>query len=154
MTSTLSIADRLVGTWTLTAFSLVIDGQPPIPPMGPNVKGYASWSADGWMSFLIETADRQPYDRPEPDGGSDAQTIAAARTFLAYAGPYTVDAAAGRIAQTVQHCLIPNWAGDVHLRAARFPADNQLELTSDPGPTPAGPGRFVLAFTRRPPTAV
>lgn len=154
MASSSSIADRLVGTWTVVAFCLTIDGLPPIAPMGEGAQGYASWGADGWMSFLVEAADRQPYDRPEPDGGTDAQTIAAARTFLAYAGRYTVDEAAGQIRTTLRHCLIPNWVGDVHLRTVRFAGDDALELTSDPFPTPAGPGRFALAFARRPATEI
>ena len=154
MTSTASLSDRLVGTWTLTAFTLVIDGQPPIPPMGPNVKGYASWGSDGWMSFLIEAADRPLWDEPSPDGGTDAQTIAAARTFLAYAGAYTLDEAAGTIAQRLQHCLIPNWVGDLHVRLVHFPADDLLVLISDLAPTSVGMGRFVLKFARRPATAL
>ncbi|WP_237152060.1 lipocalin-like domain-containing protein [Oryzibacter oryziterrae] len=154
MTHTSSIADRLVGTWTLTGFTLQVEGLPPILPMGPNVKGYGSWGADGWMSFLVETAERPLWDSPAPDGGTDAQTIAAARSLLAYAGPYTIDEAAGTIAQRLQHCLIPNWVGDVHLRSVRFPGDGQMELTSDPSPTPAGAGRFVLTFTRRPATVL
>lgn len=154
MDRTSPLADRLIGTWTLTSFALVVDGGPTIAPMGPDVAGYATWGGDGWMSFLIEAAGRPLYDRPAPDGGTDAQTIAAARTFLAYAGPYTVDEPTGSVSQRLRHCLVPNWVGDVHVREVRFLADDRIELSSDAVQTPGGEGRFVLAFDRRAATAI
>lgn len=144
------LAEWIQGTWDLRSFTLESDDQPALPVMGDRATGFVTYGADGWMAFQISAADRVPYDIQDLDGGTPEQTVAAARTFLAYAGPYEVNEAEGWVAQTVAMCLIPNWIGDVHQRHVDREADGGMMLTSDPLPMPPGlpPHRLVLRFRR------
>nr|WP_319566584.1 lipocalin-like domain-containing protein [uncultured Rhodoferax sp.] len=144
-----ALAQQLQGTWTLQAFTLDNNAGGQIAPMGPNPIGYVTYGSDGWMSFQISAAQRQPYDAPTQDGGSTDQTLAAARSFLAYAGPYTVNEAQGAVVQQVAQCLIPNWVGDAHTRYITLDDNQGLMLTSDPFPIGEVMHKVVLRFRRR-----
>lgn len=143
------LSRRMVGTWLLDSFSLDTDAGAQIFPMGRAASGYVSYGADGWMSFQISASGRQPYDVPMQDGGSTEQTVAAARSFLAYAGHYTVDEARGTVSQQVEQCLIPNWVGDLHTRHVTLEGGRGLVLASDPFPISETPHRVVLRFKAR-----
>ncbi|MBZ8142899.1 hypothetical protein CLD22_23770 [Rubrivivax gelatinosus] len=146
------LSRRLVGTWLLESFSLVSDAGTQIFPMGRAASGYVSYSDDGWMSFQVSASGRQPYDVPMQDGGSTEQTVAAARSFLAYAGPYTVDEVQSTVSQQVEQCLVPNWVGDLHVRHVTLDGAGGLVLASDPFPIGPTPHRVVLRFQARPAT--
>jgi len=145
-----SFAQQLLGTWVLEAFTLNSNAGSSVELMGPAPSGYLTYGADGWMSFQIAAQNRQPYDVPDLGGGTPEQTLAAARSFLAYAGPYTVDEAAACVVHHVQHCLIPNWVGDAHKRNVTLLAQGGLILTSDPFPIDHTLHTLVLCFGRPP----
>jgi len=145
---------RLLGTWVLDSFTLDSDAGDQIAPMGPNPVGYVTYGKDGWMSFQVSAAQRQFYEVPTQDGGSIDQTLAAARSFLAYAGPYTVDEAQAAVSQQVAYCLIPNWVGDVHKRYVRFDDSHGLTLSSDPFPIGNVMYKVVLRFHAREATSL
>lgn len=145
-----TLTQWLTGTWTLERFALESEAGESIEPMGADARGYVAYGADGWMSFLVEAANRQPYDIPDLNGGTPDQTIAAARSFLAYAGTYRVDDAAGCVVQRVEHCLLPNWVGEDHKRYIAATGDDGLTLTSDPFPLGGAMHRIALRFRRRP----
>jgi len=143
------LSQWIQGTWTLVSFILEGDAGHGIAVMGPGATGYVAYGADGWMSFQISAADRKPFDVPDMNGGTPEQTIAAARSFLAYAGPYEVDETGEFVIQHVAQCLIPNWIGDAHKRYVARGGDNGLTLSSDPFPIDGAPHRLVLRFDRR-----
>ncbi|MBK1615809.1 hypothetical protein CKO44_20335 [Rubrivivax gelatinosus] len=143
------LSRRLPGTWVLDSFSLDDEQGPQVYPMGRAALGYVSYGADGWMSFQISVSERRRYDEPTQDGGSVEQTVAAARSYLAYAGPYTVDEAQRTVSQKILQCLIPNWGGDVHTRHATLDGDHGLVLRSDPFPMGDRMHRVVLRFQAR-----
>jgi hypothetical protein len=86
------------------------------------------------------------------NGGTQEQTIAAARSFLTYSGAYKVDDADAFVVHHVEHCLLPNWVGDDHKRYIVTTGSDGLTLTSDPFPVAGAMLKIVLRFRRRPAT--
>jgi hypothetical protein len=90
------------------------------------------------VSVQIAGADRPRYDIPDVAGGTDAQTLAAARSLFAYAGGFEVDEEAGIVYHDLQFSLIPNWIGSRQKRYITKEAENVLVLRADPARM--GPG--------------
>ncbi|MDR2771581.1 MAG: lipocalin-like domain-containing protein, partial [Clostridiales Family XIII bacterium] len=106
--------------------------------MGPGATGFISYADDGWVSVQIAGADRTRYDIPDVAGGTDAQTLAAARSLFAYAGTFEVDEENGIVYHNLQFSLIPNWIGSKQKRYITKESETVLVLSADPARM--GPG--------------
>ncbi|MDR2355014.1 MAG: lipocalin-like domain-containing protein [Clostridiales Family XIII bacterium] len=125
-------AEWLKGTWKLDSFTGTDADGESIDMMGPGATGFISYSDDGWVSVQIAGADRPRYDIPDVAGGTDAQTLAAARSLFAYAGTFAVDEENGIVYHSLQFSLIPNWIGSRQKRRITKESENVLVLTADP----------------------
>jgi hypothetical protein len=77
-------AKQLVGSWKLTSWTIqVIDGEA-TQPFGPNPKGRAVFTPDGFSAFMIARSDRKP-------ATSDADSAALLKSLMVYTGKFTVD---------------------------------------------------------------
>ena len=77
-------AKQLVGSWKLTSWTIqVIDGEA-TQPFGPNPKGRAVFTLDGFSAFMIARSDRKP-------ATSDADSAALLKSLMVYTGKFTVD---------------------------------------------------------------
>ena len=77
-------AKKLVGSWKLTSWTIqVIDGEA-TQPFGPNPKGRAVFTPDGFSAFMIARPDRKP-------ATSDADSAALIKSLMVYTGKFTVD---------------------------------------------------------------
>ena len=77
-------AKQLVGSWKLTSWTIqVIDGEA-TQPFGPNPKGRAVFTLDGFSAFMIARPDRKP-------ATSDADSAALLKSLMVYTGKFTVD---------------------------------------------------------------
>jgi len=77
-------AKQLVGSWKLTSWTIqVIDGEAS-QPFGPNPKGRAVFTLDGFSAFMIARSDRKP-------ATSDADSAALLKSLMVYTGKFTVD---------------------------------------------------------------
>ena len=77
-------AKQLVGSWKLTSWTIqVIDGEA-TQPFGPNPKGRAVFTPDGFSAFMIARPDRKP-------ATSDAESAALLKSLMVYTGKFTVD---------------------------------------------------------------
>ena len=77
-------AKQLVGSWKLTSWTIqVIDGEAS-QPFGPNPKGRAVFTPDGFSAFMIARSDRKP-------ATSDADSAALLKSLMVYTGKFTVD---------------------------------------------------------------
>lgn len=124
-------SEWLKGTWMLESFIATGDDDT-IHPMGKGATGFICYSDDGWMSVQIIKADRMRYTTPDVEGGTDVETLAAARSLFAYAGKYTVDEENAIVYHNLQFSLIPNWIGSTQKRYITRESDNILVLGSDP----------------------
>ena len=77
-------AKQLVGSWKLTSWTIqVIDGEA-TQPFGPNPKGRAVFTPDGFSAFMIARPDRKPVT-------SDADSAALLKSLMVYTGKFTID---------------------------------------------------------------
>ena len=116
----------------LDSFTAADEGGEVIDCMGAGATGFICYSGDGWMSVQIIRQDRQRYSVPDVEGGTDEQTLSAARGLFAYAGEYTVDEENAIVYHHLQFSLIPNWIGSKQKRYITRESDNVLILTADP----------------------
>ena len=128
----------LKGTWMLDSFTAADEDGEVIDIMGAGATGFICYSDDGWMSVQIVKPDRLRYDIPDVEGGTDEQTLSAARGLFAYAGKYTVDEENAVVYHHLQFSLIPNWIGSKQKRYITRESDTVLILSADP--VRMGPG--------------
>lgn len=131
-------SEWLKGTWRLESFTATDEEGEVIDLMGAGATGFLSYSSDGWVSVQIIRAGRMRYDIPDVEGGTDEQTLSAARGLFAYAGKYTVDEENAIVYHHLEFSLIPNWIGSKQKRYITKESENVLVLTADPARM--GPG--------------
>jgi len=133
-------AGDLVGTWALVEW-VVRRGERAVHPFGPDATGHLLYGADGHMSAALAAPGRVPFASGDPLGGTDAERAAAAATYLAYGGTWSVEG--GRVVHRVRTSLYPNWVGTEQVRRARLEGE-ELVLS-----TPVGrAGEAVLRWRR------
>ena len=131
-------SEWLIGTWMLDSFTATDEEGEIIDVMGTGVTGFICYSDNGWMSVQAVRLDRLSYDIPDIQGGTDEQTISAARGMFTYAGRYTVDEENAIVYHHLEFSLIPNWIGSTQKRYMTKESDTVLILSADPVRT--GPG--------------
>jgi hypothetical protein len=116
-----TLRDDILGTWELNSYNLSDRSTRLVKhPLGTDATGLLVYSADGYMSVQIMRARRTRYDHPDTDGGSAAQTAAAASGYLAYSGPFDVDESTHTLRHHTAVSLIPNWLDGPLLRQAAY----------------------------------
>jgi hypothetical protein len=126
-----SIAERLVGTWSLVNYLASGEDGAVVHPMGESLSGLLAYGADGFVGVQIMQVGR-PRWRRSPTGRDRAtERVTAADGYLAYSGTYEVDEEAQAVVHRMQVALVPNWVGTAQRRAVAFDGD-RLELTAEP----------------------
>jgi hypothetical protein len=119
-------AGELVGTWKLvSASSVTAKGQRNETPYGTGPAGWLTYFADGRMTSLISYGGRKPL-RAIPQVEEQAEAF---KTFLAYAGRYTLSP--GKVIHHVEISSIPNYVGKDLVRDIKFQGE-QIVLTTPP----------------------
>ena len=77
-------AKQLAGSWKLNSWTIQIIGGEATEPFGPNPKGRAVFTPDGFSAFMIARPDRKP-------ATSDADSAALLKSLMVYTGKFTVD---------------------------------------------------------------
>jgi hypothetical protein len=77
-------ARQLAGSWTLNSWTIQIVGGELTEPFGPNPKGRAVFTPDGYVAFVIAAPNRKP-------AANDEGSAALLKTLLAYTGKFTID---------------------------------------------------------------
>lgn len=128
------IRDRLLGAWKLVKFEGWTGAGRPYSPMGRTATGYIVYTPDGHVSVNLSRGDRPPVapDRPWHQM-DDATLLPLARAYMAYAGPFEVDEERAVARHHFEMCLDPTMIGTLQERHIRFPADDLLELSVEPG---------------------
>jgi hypothetical protein len=74
----------LVGSWKLTSWTIQIVGGDATEPFGPNPRGRAVFTPDGYVVFIIVGANRKP-------ATNNDETAALLKSLLVYTGKFTID---------------------------------------------------------------
>jgi hypothetical protein len=77
-------ARQLVGSWKLTSWTIQIVGGDATEPFGPNPKGRALFTPDGFAAFIIVGANRKP-------ATNNDETAALLKSLLVYTGKFIID---------------------------------------------------------------
>ncbi|MFS0732977.1 lipocalin-like domain-containing protein [Microbacterium sp. 1P10UB] len=134
---TISVND-LVGAWRLVSVTEIFDDGERKPEFGPNADGYLSYSPNGIVSAVLGSMDRQPIGTGDPQSGTAEQIASLARTFLAYAGPFTIDPDTDTVTHHIDIALFADWQGGNQIR--HFRAEND-QLIAQGSPRTGDDGR-------------
>jgi lipocalin-like protein len=122
----------LVGTWKLvSALSTTAKGERNETPYGPSPVGFLTYTEGGWVSALISYGGRKPIS---VGGGSAVrleEQAEAFKTFLAYAGRYTVSG--DTVTHHVEISSIQSYVGKDLVRSVKSHGDN-ITLITPPAP--------------------
>jgi Lipocalin-like domain len=77
-------ARQLAGSWKLSSWTIQIIGGEVTEPFGPNPKGRAVFTPDGFSAFMIARPDRKP-------ATNDADSAALLKSLMVYTGKFTID---------------------------------------------------------------
>jgi hypothetical protein len=77
-------AKQLAGSWKLNSWTIQILGGEVTNPFGPNPKGRAVFTPDGYVAFVIVAANRKA-------AANNEESAALLKTLLAYTGKFTID---------------------------------------------------------------
>jgi len=121
--------DKLVGTWKLvSASSTTSKGEPSEPPYGLDPVGFLTYTTDGRVTALISYGGRKPLS-----GGGGALGLAeqaeAFKTFLAYAGRYTLNG--DKVTHHIEISSIQNYVDRDLVRSVKF-VDDRITLVTPP----------------------
>ena len=134
----------LVGTWRLVSYvGEEVPSGVRSDVMGAHPIGYINYGRDGRMIVIIVGSERK---RPAGPVATPEEAAALMRSMLAYAGTYTVDAAA----KTVTHHVDVSWdetrTGQSLMRTYSLNGD-RLTLLTDPSNDPATGRKTVRTVT-------
>ena len=121
--------NRLVGTWRLTSWENQDSAGKITFPVGRDARGYIIYTADGYVSVQIMTAQRQRFAADDLLQGSTDEKARAAETFIAYCGRYEL--ASDTVIHHVELSLFPNWVGTRQVRRIEMAGD-RLTLSAGP----------------------
>jgi hypothetical protein len=121
--------DALVGAWRLVSYEArTADGEVS-HPLGRDALGYIMYTADGHMSVDIMSANRTNYASGDLRGGTVAEKLAAAETYISYCGRYELQG--DRVVHHVEVAFFPNRVGTSQERTFKI-SDDTLSLTTPP----------------------
>jgi hypothetical protein len=126
--------DRLIGTWKLVSWQVVVENEAPREEFGQHPKGYLILTREG-RSMVITTAEhRQP-------GMEDSRRAALQKSMVAYTGKYRVEG--GDFITLVDVSWNEAWDGTEQRRHFRIEGDKLLIETA-PGPSILDPGKSEI----------
>jgi hypothetical protein len=117
----------VVGAWRLVSYETETPDGRRTEPLGPNVEGLAVYLANGRVSIQFMKRDRPRFRSEDAWRGTLEEERAAFEGFFAYAGRYTLDAAASTVTHHVEICSAPNYVGTDLVRTFSL-AGNRLTL--------------------------
>ncbi len=137
--------DNLVGTWKLvSASSTTSAGERNETPYGLNPAGLLTYTLDGRMNAMISYGGRKSLS---VGGGTLEEQADAFKTFLAYAGRYTLSD--DKVIHRVEISSIQTYVGKNLVRGVKFQGD-RITLTTPPTPVSGKTQVFELTWERLP----
>jgi len=117
--------DRLVGAWQLlSASSTTLSGDRDQAPYGSNPSGLLTYTEDGRVIAMISYGGRKPLPA---GGGSFEEQAQAFKSFLAYAGRYTL--AGDKVTHRIEISSVQNYVDRDLIRKVRFEDDRMILVT-------------------------
>jgi len=136
-------SNKLVGTWKLvSASSTTSAGERSETPYGLNPVGFLTYIGDGRVAAMISYGGRKPLSG---GGGTVDEQADAYKTFLAYAGRYTLGD--DKVTHHVEISSIETYVGKNLVRSIQFEGD-RITLVTPPTPVNGKIQTFELIWER------
>ena len=119
----------LVGTWRLLSWETKRADGTIDYPFGARAVGFIIYTDDGYMSVVIASSERDPFEANDLLGGSAGEKAQAAETYLSYCGRY--EYRGDSVVHHVELSLFPNWSGHDQERSVQL-RENRLTLEASP----------------------
>jgi hypothetical protein len=123
------VVNPLVGTWSLISAEARSENNDVSYVFGRNAVGCLIYSANGYMSLAIMSANRQLFSCEDLARASVMEKAAAAETYTAYSGTYELQG--DRVIHHVKLSFFPNWV-DNDLERIFHLAGDTLTLKTPP----------------------
>jgi hypothetical protein len=137
-------ADELVGTWKLvSASSTTSTGERIEAPYGVGPVGYLTYTADGRINSVISYGGRKPLSM---GGGKIEEQVEAFKTFLAYAGRYSLSG--DKVIHHIEVSSIQNYVDRDLIRTVKFEGD-RITLITPPTPVNGKVQTIELVWQRQ-----
>jgi hypothetical protein len=143
------LAATLVGAWQLVSWTIEYPADGRVTqPFGPEPEGLLTYTADGYMSAVMQRPGRARLSRNDPQAVSDAEKAAAFAGYLHYAGTWHV--AGGCVVHDVALAMNPNLLGTRQVRSVALD-DERLVLGAEEAlDAPGATRRHRIAWRRAP----
>ena len=136
------VAADLVGTWRLVSWEIVsADGVS--HPMGPDALGYLSYNRGGRVFVQVMRRNRGELTDDGVVAASADQLRDVLGGYLAYAGSYQVDSAAGTVTHRIECALLPAAVGTDLTRWIELDGSRLTLHLTPPAATEPGTGSRV-----------
>lgn len=123
---------QLVGTWRLVSYETRSIATGTVwHPLGEDACGLLLYTEDGYMSAQLMAADPSPFVDGDLHQADHNELAAAARGYIAYAGPFEVSPD-GRLTHHMTVSLFPNWLGQTQQRIVSLDGRRLQLATADP----------------------
>ena len=119
----------LVGTWKLLSATLEDTDGSVRYPFGKDPIGCLTYTADGYVHWAVMQANRIPFASGDILHATDAEKVAAAESYIAYCGRYTLEA--GKVIHHIEISSIPNQVGGAHERFFEV-TEGRLHIATPP----------------------
>ena len=139
------VENPLVGAWRLVSYQYNTEDGDIVFPFGPDPVGYIMYTADGHMSVQMAVPDRPGYASEDRKGGTDAEKIAAADTYIAYCGMYELHD--DRVIHHVELSFFQNRVGTSQTRYYQLSGD-RIELKTPPMLIDGAPRTLCIVWER------
>ena len=117
------VRDQLLGAWKLVSMVAMAPDGTTTNTLGDNPVGQISYTPGGQMAALLQHTDRPVLSGATAREATDAEVVAAWRTFIAYYGSYSIDLDAGALVHHVEGAYLPSLVGTDQVRYFTFEDD-------------------------------
>jgi hypothetical protein len=136
----------ILGTWKLVSASTsTASGERNDVPFGGSPTGFLTYTQDGRMTAMISYGGRARLSSKDSHSASVEQQAEAFRTFIAYAGRYTLNS--DHIIHHVEISSLQDWVDTDLIRSIKFEGE-RIVLTAPPMPVDGKMQTFELIWQR------
>ena len=134
------ISSRLIGVWTLVAYTEEKEGCKDANPLGLTPVGFLIYTPDGFVSAQLMKPGRSAFQSRDGHHGTPEEYVESGSGYIAYCGIYEVDEANETVTHIPTVALLPNL---IHVRQLRAIKLNGDRLTLRTAGVPDADGVFV-----------
>ncbi|MBJ6765989.1 lipocalin-like domain-containing protein [Myxococcaceae bacterium JPH2] len=142
-----SLADQLVGTWTLVLVDNVLPDGQRVQLYGAEPQGLLMFDGQGRYSIHILRAGRARFASSDKSQGTPEENQATVRGTNSHFGRYSVNEKERTLTFHIDHASFPNWEGTEQRRTFTLAGDELTYIV--PAPTTGGTGAVGEVKWRR-----